>query len=106
MKIELSAIIDNHIYFGNQLRFKKVIWKRCVDLNDRALREVQIGLSKEKNMNPRDDGFDISVASEIMAIFCLAEDLKDLKTNYYCQTVIPCPCCTMELLHSKREREK
>ena len=75
----LSAIIDNHIYFGNQLRFKKVIWKRCVDLNDRALREVQIGLSKEKNMKARDDGFDISVASEIMAIFCLAEDLKDLE---------------------------
>mgnify|MGYP002541138092 FL=1 len=75
----LSAMIDNHIYYGNKLKFKKVIWKRCVDLNDRSLREVEIGLSKEKNMVPRKDGFDISVASEIMAIFCLAEDLKDLE---------------------------
>lgn len=75
----LSAMIDNHIYYGNKLKFKKVIWKRCVDLNDRILREVEIGLSEEKNMVPRKDGFDISVASEIMAIFCLAEDLKDLE---------------------------
>ena len=75
----LAAMIDNHIYYGNNLKFKKVIWKRCVDLNDRALREVEIGLSKEKNMSPRPDGFDISVASEIMAIFCLASDVKDLE---------------------------
>lgn len=75
----LSAIIDNHIYYGNELKFKKVIWKRCLDLNDRALREVEIGLSKEKNMKPREDGFDISVASEIMAIFCLSKDIKDLE---------------------------
>lgn len=75
----LSAIIDNHIFYGNKLNFKKVIWKRCLDLNDRALRKVEIGLSKEKNMVPREDGFDISVASEIMAIFCLATDLTDLK---------------------------
>lgn len=75
----LSAIIDNHIFYGNKLNFKKVIWKRCLDLNDRALRKVEIGLSKEKNMVPREDGFDISVASEIMAIFCLATDLADLK---------------------------
>ena len=75
----LSAMIDNHIYHGNKLNFKKVIWKRCLDLNDRALRKVEIGLSKEKNMVPREDGFDISVASEIMAIFCLATDLTDLK---------------------------
>ena len=75
----LSSIIDNHIYYGNELKFKKVIWKRCVDLNDRALRTVEIGLSKEKNMVPREDGFDISVASEIMAVFCLSKDLKDLK---------------------------
>ena len=75
----LAAMIDNHIYYGNSLKFKKVIWKRCVDLNDRALREVEIGLSKEKNMSPRPDGFDISVASEIMAIFCLASDVKDLE---------------------------
>ena len=75
----LAAMIDNHIYYGNKLRFRKVIWKRCLDLNDRILREVEIGLSSEKNMKPREDGFDISVASEIMAIFCLAEDLKDLE---------------------------
>ena len=75
----LSAMIDNHIYNGNQLRFKKVVWKRCLDLNDRALRDVRIALTEDKKMVPRDDQFDISVASEIMAIFCLAEDLKDLK---------------------------
>ncbi len=75
----LSAMIDNHIFYGNKLNFKKVIWKRCLDLNDRSLRKVEIGLSKEKNMVPREDGFDISVASEIMAIFCLATDLTDLK---------------------------
>ena len=75
----LSAIIDNHIYYGNELKFKKVIWKRCVDLNDRTLREVEVGLSKEKRMVPRSDGFDISVASEIMAIFCLSKDIKDLE---------------------------
>lgn len=75
----LSSIIDNHIYSGNELKFKKVIWKRCVDLNDRILREVEIGLSKEKKMVPRSDGFDISVASEIMAIFCLSKDIKDLE---------------------------
>lgn len=75
----LSSMIDNHIYFGNQLDFKKVTWKRCVDLNDRQLRCVQTGLSGEKNIQPRKDGFDISVASEIMAILCLAENIKDLK---------------------------
>ena len=75
----LSAMIDNHIYFGNELGFDKVVWKRCVDLNDRQLRKVETGLSGEKNIVPREDGFDISVASEIMAIFCLATDLKDLK---------------------------
>jgi len=75
----LSAIIDNHIYYGNKLKFKKVVWKRCLDLNDRVLRRVEIGRSKEKNMNKREDGFDITVASEIMAIFCLAKDMKDLK---------------------------
>lgn len=75
----LSAIIDNHIYHGNELDIKTVTWKRCVDLNDRQLRVVDTGLSKEKKIVPRTDGFDISVASEIMAIFCLAEDLLDLK---------------------------
>ena len=72
-------MIDNHIYNGNALGFKKVVWKRCLDLNDRALRDVRIALTEDKKMVPRDDHFDISVASEIMAIFCLAEDLKDLK---------------------------
>ena len=75
----LSAIIDNHIYFGNELGFDRVTWRRCVDLNDRQLRKVETGLSGEKNVVPREDGFDISVASEIMAIFCLATDLEDLK---------------------------
>ena len=77
----LSALIDNHIYNGNELGFEKVVWKRCVDLNDRQLRRVNTGLSEEKNVVPRMDAFDISVASEIMAIFCLAEDLNDLKTR-------------------------
>ena len=75
----LSAMIDNHIYFGNELKIKKVIWKRCMDLNDRQLRTVDTGLSGEKKIVPREDGFDITVASEIMAIVCLAEDLRDLK---------------------------
>ena len=75
----LSAMIDNHIYFGNELKIKKVIWKRCMDLNDRQLRTVNTGLSGEKKIVPREDGFDITVASEIMAIVCLAENLKDLK---------------------------
>ena len=75
----LSAMIDNHIFQGNELGFDKVVWKRCVDLNDRALRKVEIGLSGEKNMSPREDSFDITVASEIMAIFCLATSIKDLK---------------------------
>lgn len=75
----LSAIIDNHIYFGNELNIEKVVWKRCLDLNDRQLRKVNTGLSGEKNIVPREDGFNISVASEIMAILCLATDIKDLK---------------------------
>lgn len=75
----LSALIDNHIYYGNELRFEKVTWKRCVDLNDRQLRKVETGLSGEKNIVTREDGFDITVASEIMAILCLATDIEDLK---------------------------
>lgn len=75
----LSSIIDNHIYFGNELDIQEVTWKRCVDLNDRQLRKVQTGLSQEKNIVPREDGFDITVASEIMAILCLSEDINDLK---------------------------
>ena len=75
----LSAMIDNHIYFGNELKIKKVTWKRCLDLNDRQLRKVETGLSGEKKLVPREDGFDITVASEIMAILCLSEDLNDLR---------------------------
>ena len=75
----LSAMIDNHIFHGNELKIKKVIWKRCVDLNDRKLRKVEVGVLNKKGMTKREDGFDISVASEIMAIFCLETDLKDLK---------------------------
>lgn len=77
----LASLIDNHIYFGNELKFSKVVWKRCLDLNDRQLREVETGLSKEKNIVPRRDKFDISVASEIMAILCLSENINDLKKN-------------------------
>lgn len=75
----LASLIDNHIYFGNELGFERIVWKRCVDLNDRQLREVETGLSGEKKIVPRHDKFDITVASEIMAIVCLATDLKDLK---------------------------
>lgn len=75
----LASLIDNHIYFGNKLEFEKVVWKRCLDLNDRQLREIETGLSQEKNIVPRHDKFDITVASEIMAIVCLAENLEDLK---------------------------
>ncbi len=77
----LSALIDNHIYFGNELGFKKVVWRRCVDLNDRQLRAIECGLSGEKGVVPRQDGFDITVASEIMAILCLSSDLEDLKAR-------------------------
>ena len=75
----LAAMIDNHIYFGNELGFERVVWKRCLDLNDRQLRKIRCGLSHEKGMVERDDGFDITVASEIMAILCLSKDLEDLK---------------------------
>ena len=75
----LSAMIDNHIYFGNELQINEVVWKRCMDLNDRQLRVIETGLSGESKIVPRKDGFDISVASEIMAILCLSENIKDLK---------------------------
>ena len=75
----LSAMIDNHIKHGNALKIKKVFFKRAVDLNDRALREITVGLGGKINGEPRADGFNITVASEIMAILCLAEDLTDLK---------------------------
>jgi len=77
----LSALIDNHIYWGNKLKIdiEKIVWKRVVDLNDRALRNIKINLGKLKNNIPRDDGFDITVASEVMAIFCLSNNLKELE---------------------------
>ena len=75
----LSAMIDNHIYHGNELEIEKVVWKRCVDLNDRQLRVVNTGLSQENKIVPRQDAFDITVASEVMAILCLATDIHDLK---------------------------
>ena len=75
----LAALIDNHIYFGNKLGIKKVVWKRCLDLNDRQLRKIECGLSEEKNVIPRIDSFDITSASEIMAILCLATDIRDLE---------------------------
>ncbi len=77
----LAAMIDNHIFSGNELKFKRVVWKRCLDLNDRQLRKIKCGLSGEKGMVEREDGFDITVASEIMAILCLSKDLKDLKAR-------------------------
>ena len=75
----LSSMIDNHIYFGNELCFKKVVFKRCLDLNDRQLRVINSGLSNEKKIVSRMDKFDITVASEIMAIVCLSKDIFDLK---------------------------
>ena len=75
----LSALIDNHIYFGNKLGIDRVVWKRCMDLNDRQLRSVNTGLSGEAKIVPRMDIFDITVASEVMAILCLAKDMDDLK---------------------------
>ena len=76
----LSAIIDNHIFRGNELDFDldRITWKRALDVNDRALREIEVGLG-EKNGVARKDGFVITVASEIMAILCLASDINDLK---------------------------
>jgi formate--tetrahydrofolate ligase len=77
----LAALIDNHIYQGNQLGFdvRRIAWRRVVDINDRALREIVIGLGGTANGVPREDGFDIVVASEVMAILCLASSLSDLK---------------------------
>jgi formate--tetrahydrofolate ligase len=77
----LAALIDNHIYHGNELRFdvRRITWKRVMDMNDRALREITVGLGGASNGFPRQDGFDIVVASEVMAIFCLSKSLVDLK---------------------------
>ena len=77
----LSALIDNHIYWGNKLNIdvRRVVWKRVMDMNDRSLRSIVVDLGGVANGYPRQDGFDITVASEIMAIFCLAKDLQDLE---------------------------
>jgi len=77
----LSALIDNHIYWGNeaQLDSRRIAWKRVVDMNDRALRSIANSLGGPGNGFPREDGFDITVASEVMAIFCLSKDLEDLQ---------------------------
>lgn len=75
----LCSLIDNHIYFGNELGIDKVTFKRCLDLNDRQLRVINTGLSGESRIVPRVDGFDITVASEIMAILCLSRNIDDLK---------------------------
>jgi len=77
----LSALIDNHIYWGNKLDIdvRRIVWKRVIDMNDRSLRAININLGGVANGFPREDGFDITVASEIMAIFCLSNDLEDLE---------------------------
>ncbi|MBL9097165.1 MAG: formate--tetrahydrofolate ligase [Alphaproteobacteria bacterium] len=77
----LAAMIDNHVYWGNALGIdpRRVFWRRVIDMNDRALRQVVSSLGGVSNGFPREDGFDITVASEVMAIFCLARDLKDLE---------------------------
>jgi len=77
----LSALIDNHIYWGNKLNIdvRRIVWKRVMDMNDRSLRSININLGGVANGFPREDGFDITVASEIMAIFCLSNDLNDLE---------------------------
>ena len=77
----LSALIDNHIYWGNALGIdgRRVAWRRALDMNDRSLRQITSSLGGVANGFPREDGFDITVASEVMAIFCLASDLEDLK---------------------------
>ena len=77
----LSALIDNHIYWGNKLNIdpENIVWKRVVDLNDRALRKIEINLEKLKANTPRNDSFDITVASEVMAIFCLSNSILELE---------------------------
>ena len=79
----LSAMLDNHIHHGNTLKIdtRRIVWKRVMDMNDRALRQMVVGLGGTANSVPREDGFDIVVASEVMAIFCLATSLADLKTR-------------------------
>ena len=76
----LSALIDNHIYWGNKLNIddKNIVWKRVMDMNDRALRAININTKGASKNFPREDGFDITVASEVMAIFCFSYNIKDL----------------------------
>merc|ERR1740117_2510168 len=77
----LSALVDNHLYHAKdpKIDVRRVTWKRVVDMNDRALRNITVGLGGSANGYPRTDGFDITVASEVMAIFCLSNDLDDLQ---------------------------
>ena len=77
----LAALVDNHIYHGNALRISRVVWRRCMDMNDRQLRIVRDGVGGRPNGVERDDGFDITAASEVMAVLCLATDLDDLKAR-------------------------
>src|SRR6186997_943363 len=79
----LAAMLDNHIHHGNALNIdvRRIAWKRVIDMNDRSLRDITIGLGGTANGYPRQDGFDIVVASEVMAIFCLATSIKDLKNR-------------------------
>ena len=77
----LAALLDNHVYWGNELGIdpRRITWRRVMDMNERALRSIVCSLGGVANGYPREDGFDITVASEVMAIFCLANDLKDLE---------------------------
>jgi formate--tetrahydrofolate ligase len=79
----LAAMVDNHLYWGNELGLdaRRIVWRRAVDMNDRALRSVTVALGGVPNGFPREDGFDITVASEVMAVFCLAKDLADLQAR-------------------------
>ncbi len=79
----LSALIDNHVYWGNKLKIdvRRIVWKRVMDMNDRSLRSIVVNLGGIANGYPREDGFDITVTSEIMAIFCLSNDLRDLENR-------------------------
>ncbi len=77
----LAAMVDNHIFQGNALDIKTVVWRRCLDMNDRQLRMIQSGLGGKYNGVPREDGFDITAASEVMAVLCLSENMADLESN-------------------------
>ena len=87
----LAALVDNHLYWGNELGIdaRRVSWRRALDMNDRALRDIVVGLGGAANGAPRQDGFDITVASEVMAVFCLAKDLPDLQERLGRMIVAP-----------------